>query len=699
MHSRFESVLYLDADQVPTRDPAYLFDDLPNGAILWPDLENNLGYDCTTLFFDVLGLPSPGNGGDLWSKPRHGYRPVESGQVLIDKRRRWQELLLVDWLADHEDFFYRPPRGKHKWLAYGDKSCFLGGFWRTSLERDGGIDYFTPSNHSMPPDCTWIGNNSGGAFLQRDLAGEIVFAHRCQPTSKLSLHGKNTHPNGFPNAALIDEAIANLRGKWLGRPWDWSDQDGPDNDVARAACGEWVLFRGSETPIKLALQDGGAVNGEWHWTIRHYAKEPYLIVSDKTAGRFLFGNSEGSWCSHDTGTFLYPAPPKDFACPSDIESVSICYGVMSLNEYGLPKHFSGGDVIVDVGAHIGSFAYACHQRGARIIHAVEPDADNFRSLEKNAGGKAKLYRLAAWRSDEPSRWLKLCRPDGAKHSGGGTVVESLTGQEVLAVPFDQIMDIATEHGQRRVTLLKLDCEQSEWPILETSKRLDLVDMIVGEWHGRSADEMLQLLSSRGFQYVGADKHHSAPRLGHFWASRTKRRVVVVSGAASSGNHLHEAILKAAGCIDVRYALPISKDSLPKWSLPVTWLRSVPHGKEATDINALVNMLRDSECEVLAIVPQRRRDVVVKSQLANGHVASRDEAERWCAKADKLSEQFAALGVPCFASQYEELVADPAAHVKRLCEFAGLQVPQINFEIYNGNLKWEVAQNTPSTITA
>jgi LPS sulfotransferase NodH len=111
------------------------------------------------------------------------------------------------------------------------------------------------------------------------------------------------------------------------------------------------------------------------------------------------------------------------------------------------------------------------------------------------------------------------------------------------------------------------------------------------------------------------------------------------------------------------------------------------------------MLRDSECEVLAIVPQRRRDVVVKSQLANGHVASRDEAERWCAKADKLSEQFAALGVPCFASQYEELVADPAAHVKRLCEFAGLQVPQINFEIYNGNLKWEVAQNTPSTITA
>ncbi|POM80295.1 Hypothetical protein PHPALM_1884 [Phytophthora palmivora] len=39
-HSRFESVLWLDSDNIPVRDPTYLFEApefVKHGAIFWPD--------------------------------------------------------------------------------------------------------------------------------------------------------------------------------------------------------------------------------------------------------------------------------------------------------------------------------------------------------------------------------------------------------------------------------------------------------------------------------------------------------------------------------------------------------------------------------------------------------------------------------------------------------------------------------------
>ena len=44
------------------------------------------------------------------------------------------------------------------------------------------------------------------------------------------------------------------------------------------------------------------------------------------------------------------------------------------------------------------------------------------------------------------------------------------------------MDLATNHGEKQVRLLKLDCEGAEWPILLTSQRLHLIDEICGEFH-------------------------------------------------------------------------------------------------------------------------------------------------------------------------------------------------------------------------
>jgi hypothetical protein len=71
--------------------------------------------------------------------------------------------------------------------------------------------------------------------------------------------------------------------------------------------------------------------------------------------------------------------------------------------------------------------------------------------------------------------------EGILNTGDGSVVWGL-GEPVAKIAFDDVVDLATNRGERRVRLLKLDCEGAEWPIVLTSRRLHLIDEIVGEFH-------------------------------------------------------------------------------------------------------------------------------------------------------------------------------------------------------------------------
>jgi hypothetical protein len=71
--------------------------------------------------------------------------------------------------------------------------------------------------------------------------------------------------------------------------------------------------------------------------------------------------------------------------------------------------------------------------------------------------------------------------EGIVNTGNGSVVWG-SGEPVAKIAFDEIVDRVTNHGERRVRLLKLDCEGAEWPILLTSQRLGLIDEICGEFH-------------------------------------------------------------------------------------------------------------------------------------------------------------------------------------------------------------------------
>ncbi len=179
--------------------------------------------------------------------------------------------------------------------------------------------------------------------------------------------------------------------------------------------------------------------------------------------------------------------------------------VVAVNEYGLPDHFDPADVVIDVGAHIGCFAYAALRRGCRHVWAFEPDREKCRlaraDLQAYLGtGRLRLSHRAVWRSDGDDDQLRFdgyqpfpasfAGMQGVVNTGNGSVLWG-HGEPVDKMALDAIIDeiVRDRAGRGRVRLLKLDCEGAEWPILLTSQRLSLIDEIVGEFHELGGDAL------------------------------------------------------------------------------------------------------------------------------------------------------------------------------------------------------------------
>ncbi|KAE9020567.1 hypothetical protein PF011_g5356 [Phytophthora fragariae] len=113
-HSSFERVLFLDADNVPVRDPSFLFQSeefVETGAVFWPDFwhpDNTIfNIHRQSLVWQLLDLPFQ----DSFEQ--------ESGQLLIDRRRHTVPMEVLSFYA-----FHRPNLFDKFKLAHGDKDLF-----------------------------------------------------------------------------------------------------------------------------------------------------------------------------------------------------------------------------------------------------------------------------------------------------------------------------------------------------------------------------------------------------------------------------------------------------------------------------------------------------------------------------------------------------------------------------------------------
>lgn len=180
LHSPFQKVLLLDADNVPVLNPEYLFESAPfrkTGAVFWPDLPH-----VDRKAFAVwrsCGLARP-------KEPE-----FESGQILVDKRRTWHALRLALWFNENSDFYYR--------YVYGDKETFHLAFRKLRQP------------YSLVPIPV---RRLAATLCQHDFDGRRVFQHR--NCDKWDLFLMNPRVPGFWYETECRGFIRELQNKWDG---------------------------------------------------------------------------------------------------------------------------------------------------------------------------------------------------------------------------------------------------------------------------------------------------------------------------------------------------------------------------------------------------------------------------------------------------------------------------------------------------
>ncbi|MDX2113520.1 MAG: FkbM family methyltransferase [Alphaproteobacteria bacterium] len=176
-----------------------------------------------------------------------------------------------------------------------------------------------------------------------------------------------------------------------------------------------------------------------------------------------------------------------------------------------------GDVVVDIGAHIGLFScyVALNYPEVRVL-AYEPAAANYEHLIRNIAPFPQItaYRVAL--GDGSPLRLQYRR---LRDYCSSAFYESHLADGAYEMAYSLTLDeILTPH--ERVALLKMDCEGAEWQALLTSKLLDeRVEHLRMELHHlpqfdalkTSLKQRLQDFAGRNYQRLRineVDKLHS-----------------------------------------------------------------------------------------------------------------------------------------------------------------------------------------------
>lgn len=171
--------------------------------------------------------------------------------------------------------------------------------------------------------------------------------------------------------------------------------------------------------------------------------------------------------------------------------------------------------VVDVGAHLGTFALAAAAAGATVL-AVEPNRRNVELLRRSVELNAADVLVAEAAAVERPQAVRFT-PHGA-YGHVALAREPRPGlplEEVRGVALD---DLAQEHGWERVDLMKLDVEGGEPAALAGAVRLldalpAPVVLVEANAHmlnlfGKTPADVLSPLAERGYELFLIDRAHA-----------------------------------------------------------------------------------------------------------------------------------------------------------------------------------------------
>jgi FkbM family methyltransferase len=156
--------------------------------------------------------------------------------------------------------------------------------------------------------------------------------------------------------------------------------------------------------------------------------------------------------------------------------------VFNQDEYNIRKmNFEDGDVVVDIGANVGSVSLYIAKKYPNVkIYSFEAHPINYknliRNIESNNITNIVAHNLAVSHADNELINITL----SPNNTGSSSIFKSSkTDSELLNFEVNTICldTIISTNNIKKIKFLKIDCEGSEFDILENFKQIDSVEVV------------------------------------------------------------------------------------------------------------------------------------------------------------------------------------------------------------------------------
>ena len=152
----------------------------------------------------------------------------------------------------------------------------------------------------------------------------------------------------------------------------------------------------------------------------------------------------------------------------ELDLLTLEQAVGDIYEQG-PVSVHDSDVVIDVGAHLGTFTRLALRHGARLVVAVEPDPVNAVCFARTfapeiEAGRVRLVQAAAWHSPGSLTF----EVGSSTQTGHVAEAQAGGGVTVRAVTLDGVVE---ELNVGRVDFIKMDIEGAERHALAGAQRI------------------------------------------------------------------------------------------------------------------------------------------------------------------------------------------------------------------------------------
>jgi FkbM family methyltransferase len=187
-------------------------------------------------------------------------------------------------------------------------------------------------------------------------------------------------------------------------------------------------------------------------------------LDDRIKLRQLADSAEIVKASHlvrrDAGLALWSTPSGEFWIPDDgsEQILAILLAQEKRNIYGSSDWgVHSGDVVLDIGAYIGTWTKDALARGAKLVVAIEPTPSSVECLKRNLAAEIAAHKVIVYPKGIWDYEGTLTLFSNSKSGVGNSFVEeNEITEKVDAIPVTTIDKLAAELGLAKVDFIKAD---------------------------------------------------------------------------------------------------------------------------------------------------------------------------------------------------------------------------------------------------